>query len=116
MTTSSNRVVMPWEHHVCEKCLKKNSYAVWLVWYGCFNRRDHPKSKQVVVVIDTDNIKLVQVRDLPGTQSARVKLCKEPMSCRYGDNCTRAHSTLELDCWTAIDKIQRTSEFLYYIA
>ena len=103
---------MPWEYRVCKACFNKNVYAVWLVWYGCFERAKHCNIEEVVVAIDTDNIKLVRVRRLPPQQHGSAKLCKTPLTCTSGDRCIRAHSQVELDCWTANLKINKPGESL----
>lgn len=95
MARTSQRAVLPWEYIVCTECLGKNPYAIWLVKFGCFEEQNHQQRspKTTTVVVDTENMKLVSVRD-PSTLPPR----------------TTAHSQLEYDCWKALHIIKQQSE------
>ncbi len=95
-------LLLPWEHKVCEDCLKRNPHAIWLVKYGCFG--NHRWNKSVHVVIDNENMKLVRVRPPPSTIHnfrGQFHMCKGAGHCSRS-SCKFAHSALELDKWNAI--------------
>ena len=93
-------LVLPWEHSVCEECLRRNSHAVWLVKYGCFG--NHSRQKSVNVVIDKENMVLVRVRPPPSHNfRGQFYMCNRAGHCSRS-NCKFAHSALELDKWNAV--------------
>lgn len=99
-------VVLPWEHTVCEECLRRNSHAIWLVKYGCFG--GHSFRKKVRVVIDCEGVELVRVRAPPRTISTfrgQFEMCQQALRCKNGNKCAYAHSSIELDKWNAVKSI-----------
>lgn len=90
----------PWEHRVCSKCYYNNPYAVWLVKVGCFQPHRHSMCEYVRVVIDTNDMALETVRQIPmNFMSFRgpFKMCYADHKC--DEFCTYAHSLFELDMW-----------------
>ncbi len=113
MAAAKNRVVMPWEYNVCEICLRKNSYAIWLVKCGCFDTQAHEKlNKTISVVVDVKNVKLVKVREVPKVLKT-LSLCRSSGDCSKGNRCLKAHTKMEYDCWKWIHWL-RTSKLIRY--
>ena len=109
--TWNRSVILPWEYKVCDDCLKKNSYAIWLVKYGCFDSKVHQKlNKFVSVVIDVKNVRLVQVREIPKGIKA-ITMCTNSGKCKK-NGCVKAHSEFELEHWKWINCLKTsTSKF-----
>lgn len=97
--------LLPWEHYVCSKCLRMNPHAIWLVKFKCFEKSSHGYEEEVIVVIESDFMKLIEVRPLPKNyDSFRGKfwMCRGILKHGVCDQShSYAHSQAEYDSWNA---------------
>ena len=105
---ASGRVVVPWEHWVCTRCLEDNQYAVWLIKLKCFkprHRQHYYPGRKTLVSIDPSAMRLVKMRPHPVNiemSSIPIQLCQSYPRCQYRDNCPRPHSQVEYETWEFI--------------
>ena len=105
---ASGRVVVPWEHWVCTRCLEDNQYALWLIKLKCFkprHRQHYYPGRKTLVSIDPSAMRLVKMRPPPVNiemSSVPIQLCQSYPHCQYRDNCPRPHSQVEYETWEFI--------------
>ena len=90
---------------MCSKCLWVNPHAIWLVKLKCFEKSSHRYVEEVIVVIEPDSMKLIEVRPLPenyDTFCGKFWMCHDVL--KYGvcdQSHSYAHSQVEYDSWNA---------------
>ena len=90
---------------MCSKCLRMNPHAIWLVKFKCFEKSSHRYEEEVIVVIESNFMKLIEVRPLPENyDSFRGKfwMCRGILKHGVCDQShSYAHSQAEYDSWNA---------------
>ena len=105
---------------MCSKCLQLNPHAIWLVKFKCFKRSSHRYVEEVIVVIEPNSMKLIEVRPLPenyDTFRGKFWMCRDVVKHGVCDKShAYAHSEVEYDSWNAKKTILQGSISIFHTA